>query len=264
MKKLMVFVLALAASGAATSALADGMPSRARPVASCPAAAWQGFYIGAQLGSGYYSSQVTADDLLGLATRHDDNNGFLAGGQIGYNWAACNSVFGVEADIAWANLESNWGINLASLAPGIPNPNLFSARSEIEWLSTIRTRAGITVDNLLLYLTGGVAFADITHSGTTTIATLPPGSANAAFSDSGTRWGWVTGAGLEYKLSEAISFKSEALYIRFEDESFFYSLAPLTGTAGGLNLRAHDDLWVARFGLNFKFGDRARYAEPLK
>jgi outer membrane immunogenic protein len=271
MKRLAIFALAVAATGVATAALADGLPSRAaaRPAMACPAHAWQGFYFGAQLGSGYYSSQIASDDLLGLTTRHDDNNGFLGGGQIGYNWAACNSVFGLEADIAWANLESNWGLNFGSLAPGIANPNLFSARSEIEWLSTIRTRAGITVDNMLLYLTGGVAFADITHSGTTTIpaATLAlfgPGTANAAFSDSGTRWGWVTGAGLEYRLTEALSLKSEALYVRFEDESFFYSFTPLTGVAGGLNLRAHDDLWVARFGLNYKFGDRMPRAEPLK
>jgi outer membrane immunogenic protein len=173
----------------------------------------------------------------------------------------------VEADFAWTNLESNWGLNLGSLAPGIPNPNLFSAKSEISWLSTIRTRGGITVDNLLLYLTGGVAFADISHSGTTTFgALLPPGSSDAAFSDSSTRWGWVAGTGLEYKLSETLSFKSEVLYARFEDNSFFYSLAPLApgGFLGGFNLRAHDDLWIARFGLNYKFGDRGRFEAPLK
>jgi outer membrane immunogenic protein len=257
MKKLAMFAVAAGAALTATSALADGMPSRARGLA-CPAAAWQGFYIGAQIGTGYYSSQIAADDFLGITTRHDDNNGFIGGGTLGYNWATCNTIFGIEADLAATDLESHWGLGFGSLIPGAPN--LFAAKSEVNWLGTIRTRGGIAVDNMLLYLTGGLAFAEIEHSGTTLI----PGGPNAAFDDSDTRWGWTVGSGIEYKLGPSLSLKSEALYVRFDDNSFFYSFSPIAPGLGGLNLRAHDDMWVARFGLNYKFGDRREVLEPLK
>ena len=274
MTKMIGYVALAATALFATSALADGMPTArgvqiaaAAPTAQCSAAAWNGLYAGAQVGTATLYSQTAFEDVLGIATRHDDT-GLLVGGQIGYNWARCNSLMGIEADFAWSNVESNGGLNLGGIYPG--GGSQFSNKVEMNWFSTIRARAGITVDNMLLYVTGGVAFADIKHSGATTLdfsnqECWANCRSNASYNDSDTRWGFVVGGGVEYKLSDRISVKSEALYTKLEDRNFRYDLSPLAGPGVGLNLKAHDDLFIARMGINFKIGDRAAEAyEPLK
>ena len=123
---------------------------------------------------------------------------------------------------------------------------------------------------MLLYVTGGLAFANIEHKGSTNFAALgaPPGTPELSFSDSGTRWGWTVGAGVEYALSDRISFKSEALYVKFQDASFGLDLTPLGGGPGfnSLALSSFDEMWSVRMGLNFKFGgDRGgAAAAPMK
>ena len=264
MIKLHGYVALAATTLFATAVLADGMPATrgvqmapAAPTAQCSAASWNGLYGGLQLGSASLQTQLALTDALNIANRQDDT-GFLVGGTVGYNWARCNSLFGIEGDLAWTNVQSNIGLNLGGFFPG--GGSQFSGKTEMNWLSTIRTRAGITVDNMLLYVTGGIAFADIEHSGGTTLKGV-----NSFYSDSDTRWGFVVGGGVEYKLSDMISVKSEALYTKFEDHSFRFDLSPSAGPGVGVNLKAHDDLFIARMGINFKIGDRAPTAyEPIK
>lgn len=267
MKKLFAGLIALSTLGAVTiQAQADGMPSARGDIGpSCAAAKWGGFYGGLLLGAGNYGSQVSLEDFAGIATRNDSNNGLMIGGQIGYNVARCSTVLGVEGDLAWTNLDMTSNISLGGLIPG--GPTIFTGKSEMSWFGTIRGRAGVALDNSLLYLTAGIALADIEHSGTTTLPVVAP-FANAAFNNSDTRWGWVAGGGFEHMLTDRISLKTEALYTKFEDKAFSYSLAPLTaplGASSALALKAHDDLWTIRVGLNFKVGgDRSFEAAPMK
>ena len=269
MTKMIGYVALAATALFATSALADGMPTArgvhiaaAAPAAQCSAAAWSGAYAGAQIGTAAFSSQVSSDSdyLPGSSIRHDDNNGLMIGGQIGYNMVRCSSLFGIEADLAWTNAESTWGLNPLTSNSGAG----FAGRSELNWYSSIRTRAGITVDNLLLYMTGGIAFADIKHSGTATPGNWCECGGPSSFSNSDTRWGWVVGGGLEHRLSDRISVKAEALYTRFEDKGFTFDQSPTFGPGSIASLKAHDDLVTIRMGVNFKIGDRAEAYEPLK
>src|SRR5437763_6169199 len=102
-----------------------------------PAINWTGFYIGAM---GDYASEATSDSLR--------IKGGFAGGTLGYNWQSGVFVAGIEADGAWADIR-----NTASL-PGI------TATAKIDALATVRGRIGAAFNQLLLYGTGGVAFAD--------------------------------------------------------------------------------------------------------
>src|SRR5262245_48744607 len=86
----------------------------ARPVYKAPPAGalpvaydWTGFYIGGHVGYGWADKSWT--DSFGLATSHT-SDGFLGGGQVGFNYQVNQFVFGVEGDVSWANLSGNSSI----------------------------------------------------------------------------------------------------------------------------------------------------------
>ena len=135
---------------AAGSAAADGMPRRAggfKDVGCVPA--FQGFYIGAQGGYAQYTAHQ--NDLDGFLTDNSGwtstDNRFTGGVTVGYNFQrSCGTLFGVEADWSWGNLN----------ATIIDNPNDVGATnritSNINSYGTLRTRTGLVIDNLLLYV----------------------------------------------------------------------------------------------------------------
>ncbi|MET0195388.1 MAG: outer membrane beta-barrel protein [Hyphomicrobiaceae bacterium] len=221
----------------AGSAAADGMPSRGggfKDVGCIPA--FQGFYIGAQAGYGQYTAHQ--NDLDGFLTDNSGwtstDNQFTGGVTVGYNYQrSCGTLFGVEADWSWGNLEATIIDN-----PNAALPNRIT--SSLNNYGTLRTRTGLVIDNLLLYVTGGLAWATIDFNG------IDPDQ--AAFSFSNTRWGWTAGVGTEFLLGRNWTFKSEILYINFDDKTHSF-------TAGGerFSFQTQDDVWVGRAGINYKF-----------
>ncbi len=251
MKKFIAGIAALAiGTFAMSNANADGGP-RGGSIKDAPAGPscgtsthnWNGAFAGIQLGSANYRSAVAIEDIIGLSTSREDS-AFTIGGVIGYNWQKCNTVFGIEADLAWTDVDRSWGLGL----PAVGVPPLFTARSTMDWYGSVKARTGFAFDNMLLYVTGGFAFANIEHKGANTgIFGFPAGA--IGFNSSDTRFGWVVGAGTEYALTNRITWRSEATYTRFEDKDFTLNVA---GTPI-LNLNAQDELWMIRTGLNLKF-----------
>ena len=86
-----------------------------------------------------------------------------------------------------------------------------------------------------------------------------PGLATEAFriGDNG-RWGWVGGFGTEFALSSNISIKSEALYMTTADSDDRVATNAVinrcTTTGSICDFKTSDSAWVARIGLNFRFG----------
>jgi len=259
----------------ATVAMADGMP-RGGSIKDAPAAAtcgtsaynWNGAFAGVQVGSSEMRSNIGVTDILGIGGQREDS-GLTIGGVIGYNFQKCNTVFGVEAEFNWVDNESKWGLNIGNAVNalgggggGIPT-NLFNASSSMDFYGALKLRTGFAFDNLLLYLTGGIAFANIEHKGSTPAfafggGAIAPGLIN--FNNSDTRWGWVVGTGTEYALTNRITWRSEVTYTRFEDTNFGLNLntgaIPVpVGIPGGTlaNLNAQDEVWSLTTGLNFKF-----------
>ncbi len=184
--------------------------------------------------------------MLNIAGTREET-GFTLGGVIGYNWQKCNTVFGIEAEFNWVDIDRAWGINLDGLGANL-GP-IFSARSTMDWYGAIKMRTGFAFDNLLLYLTGGFAFANIEHKGNDNFGV------GIGFNSSDTRWGWVVGAGTEYALTNRITLRSEATYTRFEDKDFSLNIPAflISANPASLKLNAQDELWLIRTGLNFKF-----------
>ena len=147
----------------ATSAMAADLPRKAPPVApvqSVQPISWTGFYVGAHAGYSWGRSDgdLTFDpgggpiEVFDPANRTIDAHGWLAGGQIGFNYQLNSFVFGLEADASWTNLKGSGSFNTA---PGDFN---WAIESRLDWFGTVRGRAGVAVNNFLFYATGGVAF----------------------------------------------------------------------------------------------------------
>ena len=80
-------------------------------------------------------------------------------------------------------------------------------------MATLRGRAGIATGESLLYLTGGLAVADIDLS-----HDYLPGPTGERFDLGGTHIGWTAGIGAEHMLTERSSLKMEALYTSFGEQ----------------------------------------------
>jgi outer membrane immunogenic protein len=220
-----VAALGLIAAGAASAA---DLPSRKgpvmAPVAYVPAFTWTGFYVGAN--AGYAWGQIDSTNL-GIVNPFSDPDGFIGGGQIGYNYQINQFVLGLEADFQGADLKSR-ATNFAGTV---------SASNEINWFGTVRGRVGYAFDRFLPYFTGGFAYGNVKNK-----ITAP----TFAFSDDNTQYGWTIGGGLEYAFTNNLTAKVEYLYVDLDKESF-------SVPGGTFNANVETKFSVVRAGLNYKF-----------
>ena len=217
--------------GAATVVLAD--PASAY----CLGGNFAGPYMGANAGFGHLraeQSAVAEPDASGNATS------FVGGLHAGYNVQCREWVVGLETDINYANFsaDSSW-------------PDPIFLHSEVDWFGTVRARLGVTVhDTILVYATGGLAYADVSHR--LSDPTPPLGAPPFSQTNSSIKTGWTIGGGLEFLRSERLLLRGEVLYVDPGNETRTYILAGCalcTGTA-----KWEDSFWVARLGLSIKLG----------
>jgi len=221
---------ALVAGG---QALAADLPPPVAPRApatyvptTAPVYNWSGIYIGAN--GGYtFGTSSWSNPAIGIATGNFNTNGYLAGGTIGANYQWGDAVLGVEGDWDWSNL--NGTSNIGGCGPG--------CETKADWLSTVRGRAGWALDRVLLYGTGGAAFAPI-----------QAGFSGGPF-QSTTQVGWTAGAGLEFAFAPNWTAKAEYLYADLG--SFTCTTNCVGGGAAPLTVKFTDN--IVRAGINFKF-----------
>jgi outer membrane immunogenic protein len=233
---------------------------------------WAGFYGGAN--AGWVGSADSTINLTGTDTGSDGlgsalqagaipstidlgYNGFLGGGQLGYNFQSGNWVYGLEGDIDWASAKSSIAVPDAVVPPrgGIQSPFTTNASRELDWLGTLRARVGYTpAAPFLLYATGGLAFGQ--HKlgiGIADPGGIPPLNAFNEASD----WsaGWTVGAGVEWMFARQWSLKAEYLYVDLGDISSTINYAypvPPTNTSS-LTATARDRDNIVRGGINYHF-----------
>jgi outer membrane immunogenic protein len=191
----------LVPASAATAADYDPRPyTVASPVAPF---SWAGMYLGGNAGYQWASVSNNPAQPSGLA----------GGVQVGYNWQVSQFVLGVETDLQLS------GANDTFAAWKFSNP----------WYGTLRGRVGYSLNNILFYGTGGLAYGDLR-------AEL------GGFTETQTLGGWTAGAGMEVGFTPNWSAKIEYLYINLGNTNF-----TLTGTSNGLQSN------VLRFGINYRF-----------
>jgi outer membrane immunogenic protein len=231
-----IAAFALVSAGAAQAA---DLPTA--PAYKAPAAAavynWTGMYVGVNGGYGWGDQ----DPLILFGNRFDRSSMSMTGGMIGGTIGAQIQqgyvVLGVEGDLDWANIKGNYvttpTILGANIGPGIT----LNVNSNISAYGTARLRAGAAINNLLLYVTGGVALAKSTADGTS-IAGVACGTLGVFPNCSASEWrpGVVAGLGIEYGFTPNWSIKGEYLYTK------------MIGT--GVST---DQLNIMRAGVNYRF-----------
>jgi outer membrane immunogenic protein len=263
MKKSLLSIAAVAAL-LGTPAFAADMALKAPPPP--PVCIWCGFYIGGNVGviwehdpptvtfldNGSGAIAAAAAGVIPLAFSYD-RAGVIGGGQIGYNWQIGTLVAGLETDFDGTSLRGGQTINTAV-------PGFFALTERVaestNWLGTARARLGVPWNNVLVYGTGGVAYAGVNDSFfQSNIAGGGPLSTFA--SETRTLVGWTAGGGFEYKWGQW-SAKAEALYYNLGS----HTLAATLTTAAGARVTAPPTLFftrftdqgaIARVGLNYHF-----------
>ena len=253
MRKLLTRLLATVAVGLASPAMAQGVYN------------WTGFYAGAHAGYGWGSEgghaftdyppgAFTAAFAVGQVPRFvgADPEGFVGGGHIGYNWQlGPRGVIGVEADLSAANIRGAG--SYAFVHPAVPT--FTSVSQSLNWLATVRARAGVTFDRLLVYATAGVAFGEVESSFLLTAPTL---ASTIGGQSSETQFGWTAGIGAEYAFLGNWSARLQWLYYDLGDT--VASGPQVTGGVAfpfGLISTAETRGHIVTFGVSYRFAPAA-------
>jgi outer membrane immunogenic protein len=275
-KKLTAALLFSAVS--AVSASAADLPAktyaREPVVAVDPVYNWTGFYVGANVGADWQKASFTSDVVscailgCGTGTGHIGSDpaiaasgtgsnhalGFTGGGQVGYNWQISSLVVGVEADINALSGKPNIGPGPFALSGG--GTFTLANSASANWLATVRGRVGFAADRVLVYVTGGAAFAGISYNQSySDVLGLGSTTPLTNFSTSSTKTGYAVGAGLEYAVTNNWTVKGEYLYAGgFPAVGGSYLATATTGNSDFHSGSAKLDISLARVGLNYKFG----------
>lgn len=205
-----------------------------------PVQSWTGAYVGVTAGYGWGESNSTISPIdtvfipffqsqgsIPTSINHRFN-GFIGGGEVGYNWQFGSWVTGLEADFSYSGLRGD----VTSYAPQIgANPEtLTSQGTELAWFGTARARMGyLASPDTLLFATGGLAYGRVKVStGLVPEPTLPCATSVicSAGSASETRVGWTVGGGVESRFAPNWTVKVEYLY---------FDLGKISDTALGLS-----------------------------
>jgi outer membrane immunogenic protein len=242
MKKLLIAAGILALSAGMGSAADMRMPVKAKPVID-PPFSWSGFYIGGN--AGYSWGRATTDQTdtvsafstlraftaggtpiatlggftlplvsgtvttVGGTSSKANVDGFVGGGQIGYNWHFDRDwLVGLETDFQGS---TERGSSSSCSIAGCPAGALIGTASHrLDWFGTVRARLGwLPHKQVLLYATGGLAYGHLESDYTSGVV----GGSILAGSTSTTRAGWTVGGGVEGAIDRNWSVKVEYLYM---------------------------------------------------
>ena len=214
--------------GAAGGAWAADI-SAARPVkAPAPPPAqynWTGVYVGGNVGYGW--ARYTAE-VAGISGSFD-LDGVTAGGLVGFNWQSGMFVGGIEADYQWSDQKK-------SVTDGVDTATL-----RISSFATVRGRAGVAIDNVYIYGTGGYANFELKAESS---------GASGTFSGTENRGGWTVGAGIDVAVFGNLIARAEYLYLQSFDKDTLVR---------GFTVTDHVTDSVVRAALMYKFG-----GEPVR
>lgn len=258
-----LFLATVALSALAGSALAADLPYRHAAPAPAPAFVavpvftWTGFYIGANAGYAFGEQNATTTGLSSAAQgainagivpggAKSDKGGFTGGGQIGYNYQIGRYVLGLETDFQYTDRKQTSTVStLAGYTAAY--------RSQLDYLGTVRGRIGYTVDNWMIYATGGFAYGEVKLG----YAGINPTYDVIAAGRNSTATGYAVGGGIEYAIP-ALNLGGSAATIKVE--YLYYNLGKKTVVANDLNgvtpllaNRFENDGHIVRAGLNWKF-----------
>ena len=134
---------------------------------------------------------------------------FSMGGQLGVNYQIDQFVFGAEGDVSGSTLKAD------SICAAVAA----NCRTTMDYLASLRARAGVAFDRVMPYVDGGVAFGGFRFAQTAGL--------NQSWSDM-VHIGWTVGAGVEYAFTDHLIGGVEYNYYGFPDDTLSGGKNPTT------------------------------------
>ena len=244
-------------ANAKVAALSNDRPyvtATASDISNSKTTLWEGAYAGINAGYGtgnlqnYTNTSVLDKQTNTLESITNSSKtsylaGAVAGGQFGYNHVFANHIMlGAEADINWADIyntatpNNTSSLSVETTARKFPNDPVEMGTSYatgygrvgMDWVGTVRGRLGYDLGKFLPYVTGGLAYGEISSSNHSTetsveyvargafpfppVSTFEPTGGYTRGSSASVSAGWAAGAGAEYMVADGWSVKGEYLY----------------------------------------------------
>ena len=203
-----------------------------------PGSDWTGLYLGGHLGYGLGDITGTTTTAAGIAggvagteSADVDIQTLTKGFQAGFNYQFANGfVVGLEAERIWLKHQKTHKA-LATEDAVLAAGGWYQATTQydLDWMTTLRGRAGFAFDRVFVYGAGGVAWLKEIeernqYKSDSATQALPAGryTTGPEFREQAkaTRVGWTAGGGFEYALTNNWSLKGEYAYAQFDNESF--------------------------------------------
>lgn len=210
---------------------------------------WSGIYIGGHIGGGFgdsfwndpYGPIGPSNTPSGNAPGFGDSThsmGPLGGGQLGINYQINQWVLGVQADASATDMR---GENTCFSGLGGVN-----CMSTINSVGSIAARGGFAIDNMLIFVKGGGAWANSNFdvNGYTGILQAGSRSYNSFY------WGWVAGLGLEYAIDNKWSIVAEFNNLWLNTGASYPTIDMIN--TNYVNIRQNLDIF--KFGVNYRVG----------
>lgn len=249
-----------------------GGAAQAQSLFASPSAPWAGPYVGIHAGYGWDPDIVdTTGELLinQNATKNavrpafvsETRQGYIAGGQIGWNVQRGHFVAGIEADASLTDMGKKDIFHIPVRFGEAEKGRATRLNDRTTYLGTVRGRLGIAQGPLLFYGTGGFAYSHVRDDGLFDSSQLThldyEGHSSTDLN------GWVAGGGVEYILpgnwrNHRATVRAEVLHYDLGDSSVFENHFMSTPTLksvvpGSYTSTFHHGGEVVRIGLNLKF-----------
>ena len=247
------------------TAVAADLPRAAKPDRVVPPLfTWTGAYAGLFAGYGALDratqfvctgpgGQPGARSCPILPGKQASDDGFVAGGELGYTWQLESGlVAGGAADYQFTRLwgYDRWRGTFPTEGGGRYPRSVAHSGQRLDDLTTLRGKLGFAVDRTLVYATGGLAMGNVRIDNNLTLSGFPLFDGRHGEM----RLGYVAGAGIEHAFSEHLSVKVEGLYYDLGSRAVLAapSYPLLTGYRAGTRIAT--DGFLTRVGLNYRFG----------
>lgn len=177
-----------------------------------PPITWTGFYIGAHVGGGFadsdWTSRVDIDDIVARGDTFNHNpQGWLGGGQIGYNFQTGRFVWGIEGTLSGADIDDTTRSRFGDIF----------LSTNIDMLWTVTGRLGYDWGRVMTYVKGGYAGANVELSAHDRFGNF---TGFTRISEENTHNGWTVGAGIEFLATENIVLGLEYNFYDLGEESY--------------------------------------------
>ena len=196
---------------------------------------WTGPYVGVSAGATWGETRWNSYGVSSNA----DNAGYLAGGQIGYNYQVGHFVWGVEGSVGQSNARGVTG------CPGLVTDPFVGCQDNVYMLGSVTGKLGYSYGRALFYGKYGWAFGEVNAG----MRVNDPNQTSSYLPQSTTNWeaGTAVGAGMEFALTDSWSARAEYMHYEFKGKTF-----TTDGYGDQSNIGAQNN--AVTIGINYHLG----------